>query len=648
MKTKLALLFLFISFISNAQVYSIGMDVSKSELEASSYARDSSANAVIIYDYGNAYYNRDSFKFNLEVKQKVKILSSEGLDRGDISIRLYKNKSSKELIKDILAITYNIEDGTVVKTQLSESSIFTESNEYYDDVKIVLPNLKVGSIFTISYRKTTPFSSKFFPWYFQGVDPVVYSEYNTSIPGNYEYNIKLVGNVPLYSQAQDIEHHCLDGGRGATANCATAQYIMKDIPAYKEESHTTTSSNYISRIEYELAVFRNFDGSVKKYTKSWKDVDKEMYSDSDFGRQINKKSLVKNLLSEEIKSTSDPLEKAQNIYQFVLDNYRWDKTGGLYDASVKGIINDGAGNAVELNLLLLNLLNSENIEVYPILISTRDNGLPTKVYPVITDFNYLIVKAIIGEKSFLLDATNQYQPFGQLPFYCLNQYGRLFDFDTASYWQDISDTGYSTSLFRAELSLTEEKKISGNLSHKRTGYKGIGPRQRYFENPETYVETMRSSYRNITIVDHTSKTLTKNDKNFDEVYNVILEDEFTADKIYLNPIVFKFFDENPFKLQERTYPIDFGYKSVYMYTMELDLKDQLKVVEMPKNEVKKLPNNVGSVIFNSSLNGSKLTVLLKIKLDQPIYSVSYYDSLKQFMNAIIEIQNNSLVVLEKQ
>ena len=37
--------------------------------------------------------------------------------------------------------------------------------------------------------------TKYQPWYFQGPDPVLYSEYNTSIPGNYEYNIKLVGSI---------------------------------------------------------------------------------------------------------------------------------------------------------------------------------------------------------------------------------------------------------------------------------------------------------------------------------------------------------------------------------------------------------------------------------------------------------------------
>lgn len=648
MRPTLVVLLILLCSSIGAQVYSGNMNVTKSELLATNYAQDSSANAVVVYDYGNAYYSKNSFVLNVEQKKKVKILTSQGLDRGDISIRLYKNNSTKELIEDIIGVTYNLENGSITKTELSKEAIYTETNENYDDVKIVIPNLKVGSIFTISYRKITPFDSKYSPWYFQGIDPVVYSEYNTSIPGNFEYNIKLVGEIPLFSQNNSIDYNCLEANRGASANCSVSQYIMKDIPAYREEAYTTTPSNYMARIEYELSVFRGFDGSVKNYTKSWRDVDKEMYADSDFGRQVNKKGLVKDLLSNEVTSLSDPLEKAKRIYQFVLDNYQWNNTAGIYDASVNRLIKESSGNAVELNLLLLNLLNSEKFEAYPILISTRDNGLPTKVYPVISDFNYLIVKVIIGETSYLLDATDPYQPFGQLPFYCLNQYGRLFDFDNASYWEDLNTAGYATNVFSVQLSLNEDGKLSGAIQNKRSAHMALAPRKRYFENPEQYLETIKSSYRNITITDFNSETLERNDINFDESFEVILEDEFTADRIYLNPFIFKFYDENPFKLQDRTYPIDFGYKSVYMYTMEIDLKNQLKVVDLPENQVMKLPENSGSVIFNASTRDNKLNVLLKLKLDKPIYGPEYYQALKNFMSALVEIQNNSLVVLEKE
>ena len=88
-------------------------------------------------------------------------------------------------------------------------------------------------------------------------------------------------------------------------------------------------------------------------------------------------------------------------------------------------------------MLLYNLLSEQDINVTPILLSTRNNGLPTKIYPVISDFNYIIIRAIINGKQYFLDATNKYLEFGQIPFRCLNQYGRLLDFKKGSKWIPI-------------------------------------------------------------------------------------------------------------------------------------------------------------------------------------------------------------------
>ena len=155
------------------------------------------------------------------------------------------------------------------------------------------------------------FMSKFQPWYFQGPDPVLYSEYNTSIPGNYEYNIKLVGDLPLHTNETSIEKNCIVVNTDTAANCSVAKYVMKNIPAYKPEGFTTTPLNYTARIEYELSVIRGFNGSVEKLTKTWASVDGELKSDDDFGKQISKKSLVKKVLPKEISSIDDQLAKSK-------------------------------------------------------------------------------------------------------------------------------------------------------------------------------------------------------------------------------------------------------------------------------------------------------------------------------------------------
>ncbi|WP_299117276.1 DUF3857 domain-containing protein [uncultured Winogradskyella sp.] len=647
MKLNLSLLILTISFFSFSQSYNVAMPVSKSDLESNYYSKDSTANALIIYDYGKSFVDEKTFWLRVQVERKIKILKTEGIEHGEIEVRLYKGKSSKEKIKNIKGATYNLENNKIVKDVLKPSAIFEEENENYTLVKFVLPKVKVGSVITYSYETQSRFMAKFQPWYFQGSDPVIYSEYNTSIPGNYEYHIELVGTIPLKTNDHWVEKDCIVINGTSAANCAMAKYVMTDIPAYKPEGFTTTPLNYTARIEYELSVIRGFDGSVDKITKTWDFVDKELKTDSDFGKQISKKSLVKNILPNDIQSEKDKLTKAKAIRQFVTDNYRWNGKYERYDVSIKQLLKEKVGSVFEINLLLENLLSSEGYSVYPILISTRNNGLPTKIFPVLTDFNYVILKTTIAGTDYYLDATEPYIPFGELPFRCLNQYGRLIDFENGSYWENIIVKKHSLRHHKVNMTFTDDIFL-GAIDSKFTGYHSHNLKRICSESPQAYLEQKVNANPNITIKNHDISNFNENAYNFQETIEIAMEPETIGNKIYLNPFVFKFFKENPFKLQERTYPIDFGYKDIYTYAMKLDLGENLSAINIPKDINQKLPNNSGAFIFNVKQQDNQLTLYFRIKFDHAIYAPQFYDYLKSFMSQIVETQNNTVIVLEKE
>ncbi len=648
MKFILVLLSLSITITSSAQDFKSLMSVNTIELEQNYYARDSTASALVIYDYGNSFIDGNYFLLNVEIKQKIKILKKDGLDRGEIEIKLYKGKSSNEKISKIKGATHNLENGKIVRSELTESAIFKEDNEDYTLVKIVLPNVKVGSIITYSYTTTSPFIRKYQPWYFQGQDPVLYSEYNTSIPGNYDYHVKLVGSLPLDVNDISIKRNCIEVSRGGAADCYVGKYVMKNIPAYKPESYTTTALNYTARIEYELNEIIRFDGSKNKLAKTWKDVDNELKTDDDFGKQLSKKNLVKNILPESIGNIKDKLTKAKAIYQFVLDNYNWNNKSERYQASVKNLIKEKVGSVFEINMLLENLLTSEGFKVYPVLISTRNNGLITKIYPVLTDFNYVILKTTINETPYYLDATESYLTFGELPFRCLNQYGRIVDFENGSSWEPITLKNYASKIHTVELTLNDEDEFTGVLKNKFTSYYAHNLKVNYGNNPEQYKDALVNKYPNISIEDY--KTIDYDEKNsdFKEQIDFVLEPELIGNKIYLNPFITKFFDENPFKLQERTYPIDFGFKLMNIYVLKINLNNAYKLVEIPTPINIALPNKTGAFTFNISAKDNQVDIYFKIRLNEPIYDQTFYDGLKELMNRIVETQNNTFILLEKQ
>ncbi len=586
-----------------------------------------------------------------EVRQKIKILNKEGFNKANISIHLYKNGDKREKVEEIVATTYNLVNGDVISTKLLKKDIFKEEyDENHTFVKFTLPNIKEGAVITYSYELTSPFMFNYKGWDFQSDVPTLYNEYRTSIPGNWHYNIKLIGGKRLATNTTEVKKKCLEGYRGGHADCANSVYTMKDIPAFIEEDHMTAKSNYLARIEYELQTFKDFDGREYNYAKTWKTVDKEFKTDRDIGKQLTKSINLEDLLTPEIINETDLLKKAKAIYRYVQENYTWNGNYKIFkDVSVKNLIKNKSGNVSSINILLHNLLKESDINVKPVLLSTRENGFATKIFPVISEFNYLINQVTIKDVTYYLDATDSYLPFGDIPFRCLNRYGRLMDFKNGSEWVDLKPSKSSNVFYKAEMHLDENETISGNITSKRTGYHALNYKKKYYPNKGAYIETLenRFPYLDLSDFEVTSDDVTSTD--FKESYHIDYNYEDTGDNIYLNPFFVVFFNENPFKLQDRTYPIDFGYKDTYFYLFNLHFDaNKYTIAEHPEDKSIVLPENSGKIITSTKVIGNSIAMMLKIDFNKAIYGPEYYPFLKEFMSKIIDIQTNSLILLKKK
>ncbi|MDO5981015.1 DUF3857 domain-containing protein [Flavivirga spongiicola] len=640
-----------LTLFSQSNFHSESYRVTLGDLETNTFEKDSTANALMVYKFGNSFVDKDDYKLRTEIKQKIKILNKEGFNKANISIHLYNKGDSKQKVKKIVATTYNLEDGNVIKTQLLEKDIFREKyDENHTLVKFTLPNIKEGSVITYSYTRISPFMFNYKGWNFQSDIPTLYNEYRTSIPGNWYYNIKLVGGKKLITNTSEIKKNCLENSRGASADCGNSVYAMRDMPAFIEEDYMTSKYNYLARVEYELQTFKGFDGRVNNYTKTWKTVDREFRTDKDIGRQLTKSIDLENLLNLEIINEKDLLKKANTIYRYVQENYTWNGDYKIFeDVSIKNLIKNKSGNVSAINILLHNLLKESGINVKPVLLSTRNNGFATKVYPVISDFNYLIVQANINDKIYYLDATDNYLCFGDIPFRCLNSYGRLMDFKNGSKWVDLKPSKASNVYYNAEVNINEKETISGNIISKRTGYHALNYKKSYYQNSESYVQTLENKFPYLDISDFEVTSNGKTSEDFKESYHIDYNYEDTGDNIYLNPFFVKFFNENPFKLQERTYPIDFGYKDTYHYSFKLSFDDnKYTIIELPEEKNIALPNNSGRVLFSTRALGNTIFIMLKITFNKAIYEPEYYPYLKAFMSEIVNIQTNSLILLKKK
>ena len=64
------------------------------------------------------------------------------------------------------------------------------------------------------------------------------------------------------------------------------------------------------------------------------------------------------------------------------------------------------GNSADLNLMLIKLLDKMDFTVYPVVLSTKDNGLLSPVNPSLRKLNYVLAYVQIDSNYVLVDATD--------------------------------------------------------------------------------------------------------------------------------------------------------------------------------------------------------------------------------------------------
>jgi len=189
----LGIAFLLLQLQANAQlklnfkfnkVTPADFDLSKSKF-------DSSAGAVVIADIGSSWFEGNAkgwFSLIHKKTTRIKILNKNGFDAANVQVHLYTNGKDEEKLENLKGYTYNLEDGKVVETKLDNASIFKDKlSKKYTLRKFTLPAIKEGSIIEYTYTIKSDFIENLQPWEFQGEYPILWSEYEVSIPEFFNY-----------------------------------------------------------------------------------------------------------------------------------------------------------------------------------------------------------------------------------------------------------------------------------------------------------------------------------------------------------------------------------------------------------------------------------------------------------------------------
>lgn len=650
MKNYIVLLTTLILFISSnllAQEVKFGK-VSKKELEEKFYPLDTSANAVVLFKKRTTRFEHDAIlglRLVTEIHERIKLFNKDGFGFATKKIRLYMGSATKEsfLIK---AYTYNLSEGKIEKTKLEKNGIFKEKiSENWSGKNFTMPNLKDGSIVEWKYSINSP--------HYTSIDDVI-CQYNIPIK-HLEFNIKILNELKfkvIPNRYYPIKINEVNSSR-FTDNVSIQEKvysgILKNVPALVKEPYINNMNNYRAKINFEITAYIPKTGNHKYFNDSWEDVTKTIYNHSRFGNELDKKyHFIDDLkiITKDIKSNNQKLDV---IFNFVKNKIKWNKRISKYVSSsgIKKAFKDGIGNSAEINLTLVSMLREAGFKSNPVLISTRSHGIP--LFPTKEGYNYVIAGVEIQNQVILMDATDIYSSPNILPERVLNWEGRLIRENGTSMTIDLYPKEYNTKNVFISAQLDGEGSVSGILKTNYTSLNALKYRNNYNSLSETkMLNKLETVYEGIEIEKIRLSNKTELSKPITEMIKFTSDNQvdIIGDKIYVSPLLFLTQQENPFKLEERLYPIDYGSSWKKDIRLTIQIPQNFTVSSKPEDIALELPDNLGTYILKISVTNNQISVISQTKINEPLIGAIHYKILKELYKQAIEKQKEKIVLLK--
>jgi Domain of Unknown Function with PDB structure (DUF3857) len=632
--------------------------ISIEDVKKSKYDIDSTTDAVVLYEKATTKISQDDsrgFYYETELFIRKKILKASALSQGTIEIDYVKGANdNSQSIEGIKASSYVIENGVIKKSELGKKEIYDEKTRGKNYMKkFTIPNVKEGAVIEYTYTKFTPFKVDNTPstWYFQGSNPTLWSEYEITVPEWIYYQITMGGYLPLaYNKSEPVS---IDADATKLSTIGTKYtFAIANAPAFKNENFISSITDYISKVGFELSSV-NIPGQIgQNFSVTWADLNKTLLESENFGVRLKRSNYLKETIAK-FDAINDKKEKLEKVYYYMNHYLDLDQNyGSIFVGDLKKAFENKKGNPNEQNLIFTAMLREMDYEANPVILSTRDNGKINQNYALMDKFNYTICRVKVDTTYYNLDISDRHLKMGMLPDICLNGDGREVNkaggqFISLKPFEKIRTYQKADAKFDLKTG-----KLLGKYEENSNGYVAYAYKKEFKEiGKEKFEEKIKKETNEANISNIILLNLEESDKSVGIKYNFALNEEFSGDEdiLYVNPMIQGKVSENPFKLEERLYPIDFGAASDVTYVLNLDVPQGYKVESMPKGTSTVLKDKSGQFAYNCTFDegNNKISVVSRINFKNTMYFTEQYQEIKELYNRIVQKHNEQIVLKKK-
>ncbi len=634
--------------------------VSKEEIEETAHPLEPEADAAILFR--DTYVHFDYFRnqgFNIitEVVERVKIYNKDGFDYATKSIGLYKSGSTKEYVNGLKGVTYNLVDGKIEETKLKNDGIFDEERSDYLDVKkFTMPDIKEGSVIEYKYTVTSPFLSNIDEMRLQEEIPINIVNARMYAPEYFGLKRHSKGwrflNVEETTTQKSISFTYTEsrGGNFQNDKVTYTENIYKieeeNVPSIKEEAYCGNIDNYLSSIKFELAYTKFPNEPIKPIATSWEDVAKTIYDSDAFGGELHSSRFYSDDIDPYLAKAATPSEKMLMIFEFVKSKMNWNGHYGLYaENGIRRAYKEASGNSGDINLLLVAMLRYAGLEANPVITSTKSNGIP--IFPTRNGFNYVLASVDLAGGTALLDATNKLASVNLLEDEIINWSGRIIKEDGSSQVISLSPSKPASHRVMAVVEIGDDLSTKGKLRQRSMGNYAHNERMIYkSKNDDERRMNLEENFQGIEIHDLAFAEMENVYKPVSTEYEFDSMDQLEeiGGKLYFSPMFHLTTSENPFKSEERKYPVDFIYPREQVYSFTVNIPDGYEVESLPENLKIAMIDNAGEFVYQITQSSNTLQLHVKSAINESMFPPDKYVDLKKFYDMMIAKEGEKVVL----
>lgn len=640
------LIFIFISGYSTAQqiVPAFGkIDLEDLKLTSCSFEPD--AHAMKLFDVQEIEFEPFEYSTRLTTERRVriKIFNEKGYKHASIRIPYFSKKRTTKF-KELKGIVYSLDtNDKIVIQKLDKKDFFKgKTEENIGIINFTFPNLKPGSVVEFSYTKVEKNILDIDPWIAQDEIPTAYVAATIITPTYSRIKEKVFGTENI-----NQNNELLTKGN---YNKLKREYFVENIRSFETEPFMSSYKDNLLRMIFLLIPRSSFFIDAMTTPESlWKYLGNLLLESPHWGMQISKTIPGTEALIDSAKKIYPVSERIGFIYEAVRKRIPDVGEQRLFpEENLSEVWQSRAANTAEINLILLNLLQKSNVECYPLLISTRENGIVSTAFPTAGQLNGVDVLAIDSSAYYLMDASLKYQSFRNPPFNVLNRQGFLLDKKNMR-WVSISD---ERSLIKQTINIislfNEEGILEGSAFCNYYNYARSYLLDSTTDTDDDDDRFFDKKYPGVTIKSAQLDSTNSNDTIVAQKIEFIYEAQQTDDFYFINPLFLSLKKENPFTKATRSSDIDFGCNQEMVLSFQMSIPTMYQIDHLPKNIIVRAPDTSFFYKKRVYTDSTQIYLTQTFEIKRSLFDKEEYPGIKEFFDRVFALMTEEIVLKKKK